>query len=233
MLTNYFANLQKKLIKKKTSASGAAAKKTTSKIDKKDVIKTLTGVIPSHLTVGDVKPIDENGFAPEGSDFLIYKDYSPDIASMMDGYIPLELIYASCYIIPSIDKKQLLDALSRVMSVKKINKYSPSPDEESFRIPAFIIAGDSGYKLRDIKNDTLNFYRNKNVDGDWEFDILAVLGNGIIVKDWREKKYIAIETGSDTFMYFYILMSEYLDVEKTIEMDFRKYVTVSKDYPEY
>lgn len=234
MLTKYFDSLQKKLLKKKNAASDAkGSKKIPAKIDKKEVMKAISGIIPSHLTLGDFKPIDENGFSPEGSDFLIFKNYCPDIASLMGGYIPLELIYASCFVIPSIDKKHLADTLNRVMSVKRINKYSNASEEESFRIPAFIIAGNSGYGLRDIKNDALNFYRGRNADEDWEFDILMMPGSGIIVKDWREKKHIALETGADSMMWFFILMNEYLDIARNTDMDFRKYVSGNKNYTEY
>ncbi|MCL2025245.1 MAG: hypothetical protein FWG92_00360, partial [Leptospirales bacterium] len=106
-------------------------------------------------------------------------------------------------------------------------------DENIFRIPAFIIAGDGGYSIRDIKNDILNYYNNRNVDPECEFDILVILGRGLVVKNWRERVYIAIETLEDTLMWFFILMNEYIDIERRIEMDFRKYIKSEKNYAEY
>ncbi len=240
MLTKYFENLQKTLTKKKTSRSSASAdsagKKTSSgygKIDVKDVLKVLAGIIPSDQCIGQVRPVDDNGFSPDGADLVIYENYCRDIAEMMEGYIPIELVTGACYVIPSIDKKSLADALNRVISVKKINKYSTRENEDSFRIPAFIVAGDGDYPVRDLKNDVLNYYHNKNAEEDWQFDILMIAGRGLLIKNWRERTYVALETGSDTLMFFFMLLDEYLNVKRNADMDFRRYIKSEKNYNEF
>ena len=64
--------------------------------------------------------------------------------------------------------------------------------------------------------------------------IIVILNTGIIIKNWREKRsYIALETGKDTLMWFFILMCEYLDTEKEIEFDLRNYVQHREEYKEY
>ena len=61
-----------------------------------------------------------------------------------------------------------------------------------------------------------------------------ILHKGIVVKNWREKRsFIALETNEDTFMWFFILMNEYLDVKKEHNIDFRKYVKKEVVYNEY
>ena len=243
MLNRYFEDMQKSLTKKKAAKTAPPSGKTekklaknqvkTDRIEKKDVMDAFSKIVPAGLSVAEAVPVDENGFAPEGADFLIFKSYCVDIVSIMEGYVPLELIYASCYVVPTVDKKLLLEALGRVVNVKKVRRYAAEDDEEEFRIPAFIVAGDGGDSIRDIKNDILNYYRNKNIDPDCEFDILVILSKGLIIKNWREKTYIAIETMEDTLMWFFILMSEYIDVERRIEMNFRKYIKSEKNYTEY
>jgi len=237
MLNKYFENMQKSLTKKKTAkadlpSSGKTLAKIQSKIDKKEVMAAFSKIIPSGLSIAEAMPVDENGFAPEGADFLIFKSYCADIVSIMEGYVPLEFVYASCYFVPTIDKKLLLEALGRVVGVKKIKQYNEAGGD-AFRVPAFIIAGDGGYSIRDIKNDILNYYHNRNVDPVCEFDVLVILGRGLIIKNWRERAYIAIETLEDTLMWFFILMNEYIDVERRIDIDFRKYIKLEKNYTEY
>ncbi|MDR3237607.1 MAG: hypothetical protein LBT84_03805 [Spirochaetia bacterium] len=236
MLNKYFEDVQKQLTKKKAavkSPSAGKAVKSQTRIDKKEVMTAFSKIIPSAFSLAEAMPVDENGFAPEGADFLIFENYCADLVSMMEGYVPLELVHASCYLVPTLDKKTLLEALNRVVSVKKIKRYTDL-EENELRVPAFIIAGDGGYPVRDVKNDILNYYHNKNVEPECEFEILVILNKGIIVKNWREKRnYIALETEGDTLLWFFILMNEYLDVKRDIEMDFRKYIKADKTYTEY
>ena len=61
-----------------------------------------------------------------------------------------------------------------------------------------------------------------------------ILHKGIVVKNWRERRsFIALETKEDTFMWFFILMNEYLDVKREQNIDFRKYVKKEVVYNEY
>ena len=54
------------------------------------------------------------------------------------------------------------------------------------------------------------------------------------VSDWKEKRsYKALETGKDTFKWFFMLMNEYLDVERGSDLDLRNYVKRQERYNEY
>ena len=244
MLSKYFEDMQKSMAKKtsakkttgtkKTSSKKATAKISESKIDKSIIIEKFSGIIPGNLVIEEAIPIDANGFAPDGADLVIFSNYCRDLVSIMGGYVPLELIYATCYIVPKLDKKSLIDVLNRVASVKKINKYAETGDNDDIRIPAFIIAGESDYPIMDIKNDLLNYYNNKNIDPDCEFELLMIMNKGIVIKNWRERRsFIGLETVEDTMMWYFILMNEYLDIKREIEIDFRNYVKIEKTYTQY
>jgi hypothetical protein len=243
MLNRYFEDLQKRISKKapvkKSGTARATSKKSSSakteiKLNIKDVKEQFRSIIPSHLNIEEAKPVDSNGFSPDGADLLVFRDYCRDIVSIMGGYIPVELLYATMSVIPSLDKKSLLDSLNRVMSVKKINRYTESPEGNSLRLPAFIVAGGSAYSMMELKNDILNYYNNRNIDGDLEFEIMLILDRGLVIKNWREKRsFIALETGEDSLMWFFILMNEYLDVKRDVEIDFRNYVKSDKTYNQY
>lgn len=151
----------------------------------------------------------------------------------MGGYVPHELLQATLFAVPTLNKKTLQEAMNRVMAVKKINRLSADEETEIFSVPSFIIAGATSYKMMDLKNDVLNFYMNNNVAEALEFEILVIMNTGIIVRNWREKTYIGLETGEDTMMWFFILMNEYLEAEREGSIDFRKYVKSDKTYEQY
>jgi len=259
MLTSYFKTFDDKLLKKskkkaaakKTSGktSGKTAKKkasaksavVSSKLDLKQIIEALNNIIPSSLSLDAGKPIDSGGFAPEGVDLCIYKKYCNSIIDIMDGYVPYELLYGLVYLVEKLDKKELADTLSKVAAAKKLNRFvmgeeetTDEEPEESIPVPSFIIVNDSQGSLMDVKNDVINYYMAKSVNHEYEFDIMMVINKGLIVKNWREKRsYIAFETEDDTMMWFFILMNEYLDMERDNAIDFRKYIKKDIAYPQY
>lgn len=237
MLKSYFLEVNKKIVKKgagKTTAKKAGSSKTSSGIDEKSLCEKLGGLLPGTLRIEPAKPVDSSGFSPEGADFIIYDEYCKDIVKMMNGYVPYELIYGAVFIVNDLTKTSLADVINRVATVKKINKFAET--ESSFTIPSFIIANSSSdYPLSELKNDILNYYMSRGIEGDSEFEIMGLLNKGIVVKDWHHgnRSFAALETQEDTAMWFYILLSEYLEVERDEPFDLRKYVRNDKVYKEY
>ena len=237
MIKGYFSGFSKKAVKKTTSSKTPAAKgakKAAQKIDRKALAEIIRGVIPSSLNIDSLKPIDSSGFSPDGADFIIYREYCRDIAKLMSGYIPYELIHGGLFLVDDLTKNSLAEVLNRIVTVKKINKFTDS--ENAFSIPSFVIA-DCGkaYPLIDLKNDVVNYYMSKGIEGESELELLAVLNYGIIIKDWHKGNgsFVALETGADTLAWFTILMNEYLDISRDDEFDLRKYIRSEKIYNEF
>ena len=133
-----------------------------------------------------------------------------------------------------LNKSSLADVFGRVSTVKKINHFTE--EAGSFSIPSFIIANSSPeYSLSEIKNDIMNYYMSKNISSESEFEIMMVYNTGLLIKDWSsgDHRFIGLETGEDTMMWFFILMNEYLDVEREESFDIRKYVRTEKSYNEF
>lgn len=227
MLSEYFIEFGKKIKKK-----GAKGGDDPAGYDKSGIIESFSRIIPSSLTVDSVKPIDKSGFAPEGIDFIVYNKYCHDIIEIMNGYAPYELLRGTFFVSSNLDKKNLFETLNRIITVKKMDSFSEG--EGPSAVPAFLIALDTKYNFLDLKNDILNYYISKSVDSLHELDLLYVVNKGLVIKNWREQRsYIALETGEDTNMWFYILMNEYLDVNKKDSVDFRHYVKKDVIYKEY
>lgn len=238
MLKNYFIDFNKKVIKKsaasKSASAKGAAKKGTTTLDVQAFIEKMDGIIPQQLRVKPFKPVDSSGFSPEGADLLAYREYCRDIDKIMNGYIPYELIHGAFFVVNDLTKSSLADVLGRVATVKKINHFTE--DAGSFSIPSFVLANSSSeYTLLEIKNDVMNYYMSKNVASESEFEIMMIHNGGLLIKDWHkgDHRFIGLETGEDTMMWFFILMNEYLDVEREEVFDIRKYVRAEKAYNEF
>ena len=239
MFKNFFTDVDKKVLKKASAAETAEkgapkSKKGGHNIDVNALIEKLNGLVPRNLKVSSLKPIDSTGFSPNGTDFIAYNEYCRDIDKILNGHIPYELIHGAFFLINSLNKNTLLDGLNRVSTIKKIDHFVEEGGK--FSIPSFIIANNNKeYKLLDLKNDIMNFYISKNLPVESEFEIMMVYNEGLLIKDWNrgDHRYIGLETREDTFMCFFILMNEYLDVEREDVFDPRNYVRSEKVYNEF
>lgn len=241
MIEKYFKDFDKHILKEGKPSTKSSARQTGKKtaakksIDVRVLKDVLSRIIPAHLAIDAVKPIDSSGFSPDGVDLIAYKKYCTDIIDLMGGYVPCELVYGLFHIIENLNKDTLNEALNKIATAKKINSFTADQTEmQKTHIPSFLIAAHMDYQFPDLKNDIINYYLSKNIEYQYELDILVILRKGVIVKNWREKRsFIALETKEDTNMWFYILMNEYLDINNVAEVDFRKYVKKEVIYNEY
>jgi hypothetical protein len=243
MISKYFKELGAGVLKKKKGAVKAKApgkKKTGSaggaSIDISLLRQTLSRVIPARLKIDAVRPIDSTGFSPEGVDLVAYDETYPDIIRLMNGYIPYELTCGMFHVVQDLNRDSLFDVMGKVATAKKLNMFSAEPvsEDDQITIPSFAMAASTKYQMQELKNDIVNHYLSKSIEHRYEFDILMIMNKGIVVKNWREKRsFIALETKDDTFMWFFILMNEYLDVKRERSVDFRNYVKKEVVYNEY
>lgn len=234
MLKEYFLALQKGLGIKEIRANKKSTGKSHAKeeFDAKKIVNLLQDIIPHDFTISDKKPVDASGYVPKTVDYIAYYKKWNIIDQMMNGHIPSELIYGTFHIADKITQRQLPEILNNVALTKKLDKYSEL--EESVLIPAFVIAGSCDIDMPQLKNAILDCYIERSIDTSLEFDIMMVVGKGLIIKDWREKrKFVALETEEDTLLWFFILMNEYLDVDKKHSLDLRNYVKETRRYREY
>jgi hypothetical protein len=218
----------KKGAKKKEPAGRKAAE-----IDRTAVRDVLARMIPSSLKFEPVNLVDSGGYVPEGVDLVAYREYFPGLSGMMDGAVPVELAYGAFFLVENLNRATLLETLVRVMNMKKLNLYTEH-ESSGQPVPAFVVCFDMDGSFEEMKEIIFNFYTNKNIDNQHEFDIIVVVNRGIIVKDWRQNRsFKAIVTGKDTMKWFFVLASEYLDVERGGDFDLRNYIRDEGKYEEY
>jgi hypothetical protein len=250
MFSKYFEDLGNELIKaakapkpKKSAKTDGAVqkegvkkpssqKKRSSVVDQAKIKEVLEKLIPSNLAVNPVVMTDAGGYRPEGVDYVIYKEMFRNIDVMMGGAVPSELVYGAVFICETLNRATLFDVLTRVANTKKLNMYTDIESESVF-IPAFILSLDMDITYPELQQMILDFYTKNALDNHFEFDIIGIINQGVVIKDWREKRsFKALDTGKDTMKWFFILMNEYLDVEKGA-LDFRNYVSETRTYDEY
>jgi hypothetical protein len=236
MFSAYFTKLEDELLKKyKPSGKGAAAKKNKDHDSAaySEFTKEIEGMIPSALSAGHGIIVDPSGYSPAPVDVTIYKSLSRKMNEIFGGKIPSELVYATMHIAPILDRKNLLEKLVEVANVKKCERFSENTSEPGF-IASFVVAFDTSYTMEELKAGVLSVYKEQDVGSEFEIDIIAVLGKGIMIKNWREQRsYVALETEHDTMKWLYILMNEYLEVDKSKDVDLREFVKDQKHYKEY
>jgi hypothetical protein len=245
MFSKYFTNAVDSLIKAPKTAKMSEKKgKGKLKDGKKkregkvsvdiDALKeNLNKITQTKFIIDSCKMIDPSGYSPDDVDLIAYKELYKDIKGMMEGFIPCELVYGTYHVSPMLNKENLMEMQRKIVQAKKVNRYTER-ENQPVMIPAFLIAYDAGMNLADIKTVLIDNYMLMSTDHASEVDIIVILNKGIIIKNWRDKRsYIALETGKDTLMWFFILMNEYLDVEKDNEFDPRNYVKHAEKYNEY
>ncbi|MGQ9844231.1 MAG: hypothetical protein ACUVRK_11805, partial [Spirochaetota bacterium] len=231
MLKEYFVALQQGLGVQEIRPNKKSTRRSHVKeeFDAKKIMNLLQDIIPHDFIISDKKPVDASGYVPKTVDYIAYYKKWNIIDQMMNGHIPSELIYGTFHIVDKIALHQLPEILNNVVLTKKLNKYSEL--EESVLIPAFVIAGSCDIDMPQLKNVILDYYIERSIDTSLEFDIMMIVGKGLIIKDWREKrKFVALETEEDTLLWFFILMNEYMDVDKKHSLDLRNYVKEARRY---
>ena len=64
-------------------------------------------------------------------------------------------------------------------------------------------------------------------------DLICVLDRGILIKDWeRAGRFKVVETETDTLMWFYIILLEYIDREGRFQWNLRDYIKNTREYGE-
>lgn len=244
MFSSYFSKLEESLVKKLSTKKLPAAKKTSKSAktvkssakkssagSNSEIIDAIGSMVSEKFKITEKNMTDLSGYATESSDFLICDPIFKNFENIFSDSIPCELVKASFFVCPEINRRDLVDILVKVAHVKKTNHYAET-EETMPVIPSFVIAYSSSYTFPELKESIIEIYENENVDSMFEFDVMLILGKGIVIKNWREKRsFIALETGMESLKWFFILMNEYIDPEMTV--DLRSYVKETEKYIEY
>ncbi len=166
-------------------------------------------------------------------DLIIYKKWCKNYLKLTGNHILLDQVF----VVISIEAELTTDALLRHIEITRSLKLMYAMDynlSEDRIIPIYSIlfAYKSRIPILSHKLAISHTSQEKGIPFTHELDMVCILDDGLIVKDWEQSHNKIIETKEDTLMWFYILLIEYLDRDNDLKLDLRSYIKEQKEYAE-
>ncbi|MCS7204304.1 MAG: hypothetical protein NZ853_01255 [Leptospiraceae bacterium] len=214
-------------------------KKGISIPEKKDlsIFKEFFDFIKEHIPIGFSlamgKIRNKTHVYGKNVDLIIYKKWTKSLLKLSGGYILVDHIYAFLSIEQELSTDSLIQHIEMTNSIKTMYAMDYELDESRI-IPVYSIlfAYKSRIPLLSHKLTLINASHEKEIPPTKEVDLICVLDQGVIIKDWEMGIFKIIETKEDTLMWFYIMLIEYLDRDNEIKVDLRRYIREVKEYAE-
>ena len=201
----------------------------------RDFFSFLRDHMPAHYSLATGKVRNKKHLLNRNCDVLIYHKIIPAIVDMTGGYVLSDYLFAFMSLEFDLTRGGLITHANMTNALKSLYEGGSSGGENRI-IPMFSIlfAFKSTASLVDHRDDIARVSREKGITVNHELDLICVLGQGLIIKDWEnEGGYKVIETGDDTLLWFYALLLEYLDRDGNVGLDPREYIKNSTVYKEY
>ncbi|GIX40623.1 MAG: hypothetical protein KatS3mg129_0356 [Leptospiraceae bacterium] len=236
MFTKYFQEQTKFL---QESLKLRLEKKGITPPTEKDLklFKEFYDFIKDHIPVGFSlamgKVRNRTHVLNKNCDLIVYRKWCKNFLKLTGGYILTDQIYSFLSIENELTTESLLKHVELTQSIKTMYAMDYDLPEERF-IPLYSIlfAYKSRVPLLSHKLSMVHASEEKGIPITQEVDMLCVLDQGIIIKDWEQGTFKIIETNEDTLMWFYILFIEFLDRDNELKLDLRSYIKEQKQYVE-
>jgi hypothetical protein len=166
-------------------------------------------------------------------DLIVYKKWCKNFLKLTGGYVLTDQIYSFISIENELTTDSLLKHVEITQSIKTMYAMDYQLSEEKI-IPIYSIlfSYKSRVPLLSHKLSLVNASEEKNIPMTHEVDMVCILDQGMIIKDWEQGVFKIIETKEDTLMWFYILFIEFLDRDNELKLDLRSYIKEQKQYAE-
>jgi hypothetical protein len=166
-------------------------------------------------------------------DLIVYKKWCKNFLKLTGGYVLTDQIYSFITIENELTTDSLLKHVEITQSIKTMYAMDYQLSEEKI-IPIYSIlfSYKSRVPLLSHKLSLVNASEEKNIPMTHEVDMVCILDQGMIIKDWEQGVFKIIETKEDTLMWFYILFIEFLDRDNELKLDLRSYIKEQKQYAE-
>lgn len=239
MFTDYFversADLRRALETNLASGGvrGPAREKDVNTF--RDFFTFLKEHLPEGFALATGKVRGKKHLLNKACDLLIYDRWCPKFLEMAGGYVLVDSVFSAITLERELSTQAITSHVALTNAVKSLYQISVGADGEQV-VPMFslLVAYGSKVPLVSHKAAIRDAARERDVPVTAEPDMVCVLDQGLIVKDWENAgEYKVVETGPDTLMWFYILLLEYLDRDGTMKYQLRDYIKTSKTYKEY
>ncbi|MCB1166892.1 MAG: hypothetical protein KDK33_12100 [Leptospiraceae bacterium] len=240
MFSEYFARQSVELeqsLAKRLSARGTATLPGKEKDLRiyKEFYEYVRDLLPPSFSLGMGKVRSRKHVLNRTVDIIIFQKWCKRFLELTGGYVLADQIFAFGSLETDLETRHIYNHASITEAVKTLYAQDIGLGDTDL-VPAYSIlfAFKSSLPLLSHKKALEDIAVEKDIALNRETDLLCVLGQGIIVKDWENQgEFKVIETGEDTLMWFYILLLEYLDRDGNLGFDPRGYIKENKEYHEY
>lgn len=207
--------------------------------DKKDIklFKEFYDFIKDHLLTGyslAIGKVRNRSYGYNVScDLIVYRKWCKSLLKLTNGYIMVDDIYLFMSIENDLSTEALLRHVEMTRTIKTMYIMDhPEFEEKVIPVYSVLFAYKSRVPLLSHKISMINASSEKDIPLNQQVDLIAILDQGIIIKDWENGIFRIIETKEDTLMWFYILFTEFIDRENQFRLDLRSYIKNVKEYAE-
>ena len=240
MFSEYFAHQTEELkgaLDKRLSARGTATLPGKEKDLRiyKEFYEYVRDLLPPLFSIGMGKVRSQKHVLNRTVDFIVFQKWCKRFLELTGGYVLADQIFAFGTIETDLETRHIYNHASITEAVKTLYAQDNELGDNDL-VPCYsiLLSFKSSLPLLSHKKALEDIAVEKDIALNRETDLLCVLGQGIIVKDWENQgNFKVIETGEDTLMWFYILLLEYLDRDGNLGFDPREYIKENKEYREY
>lgn len=191
--------------------------------------------LPPELSLATGKVRNKKHLLNRDCDVLIYRKWCAKFLDLTGGYVLADALNAFITIEAGLTASNLATHASLSRALKVLHSGEREVSElEVVPMYSLLFAYESEHSLLFHKQNLIEISQEKEIPVNMETDLICVLGQGLIIKDWEiAGGYKVVETGPDTMMWFYILLMEYLDRDGALNLNLRDYIKNNKEYNEY
>lgn len=199
-----------------------------------DFFTFLKEHLPADYSLATGKVRNKKHLLNRNCDLLVYRKWCERYLDLTGGYVLADSLHAFMTLEADLTAPALQTHCSLTRALKSLYAGEIDPDDGSI-IPVYsvLFAYASERSLADIRDQLMQLSEEKEIPGNLEADLICVLDRGILIKDWeRAGRFKVVETETDTLMWFYIILLEYIDREGRFQWNLRDYIKNTREYGE-
>ncbi len=239
MFTEYFQKQSQALEKALAKKLGKRGVKLPEKEKDLNIYQEfytfLKDHVPEDYSLATGKVRNKKHLLNRNCDLLIYKKWVPKVLELTGGYILSDALYGFLSLEANLTAAGLGTHASLTRALKSLYVGEKQFEElEPIPMYSMLFAYGSEHSLLFHKQSLMEISQEKEIPVNLEVDLICVLGQGLIIKDWEiAGGYKVVETGDESLMWFYVLLMEYLDRDGRMNYNLRDYIKNNKEYNEY
>lgn len=247
MFGNYFAEqataIETALAKNLKRRGVASSGKTKNLKTYQAIYDFLKNHIPSEFSLAAGRVRNNRQMLKHSCDVLIYKRWCERYFDLSGGYVLADNLHAFMSLEANLEAPAitmhvgLTSAMKSlyIMQKQQLEEDGNAEKESQHLVPLYSIlfSYTSSRSLLYIKQNIEKVSEQKEIPLNRQVDMVCVLNKGILIKNWEAGGvYQGIETGRDTLMWFYVILTEYLDREGSLQLNLRDYIKSGREYNE-